>query len=440
MITRIAAALIAACLAFPAAATATTIKIDEVTSPGGIKAWLVEDASIPFVALEFWFVGGSVLDPPGARGATHLMMGLLEEGAGDLDAQGFAAAREGLAASFDFDSARDAVTISARMLSENRDQAADLLRRALNEPRFDAVAIERVRAQVLAMIEGNARDPDDIAGTTFNRLAYGDHPYGTAQTGTAESVAALTRDDIVAAHRAALTRGRVVVGAAGDITPVELGALIDRILGDLPPEAPARPGPADFALDGGVTVIDFPSPQSVAFFGHLGIDRDDPDFFAAFVLNQILGGGGFQSRLMKEVREARGLTYGIGTFLSLADLSPGMLGQFSSSNDLMGQAIDVVKQQWADLAANGVTQQELDDAIRYMTGEYPLRFDGNGTIAGILAAMQSDDIPVEYVTNRNAYVEAVTLEDVRRVAARLLRPEDLHFVVVGQPTGLSPGN
>jgi zinc protease len=189
-----------------------------------------------------------------------------------------------------------------------------------------------------------------------------------------------------------------------------------------------------------VTVVDFPSPQSVAFFGHAGIDRDDPDFFAAFVLNQVLGGGGFRSRLMEEVRVERGLTYGIGSFLSLADLSPALLGQFSSSNELVAEAVEVVRAEWADLAENGITEAELDAAKRYMTGEYPLRFDGNGRIAGILAAMQSDQMPVDYIVNRNAYIEAVTLEDVRRVAARLLQPEALHFVVVGQPQGLSPGN
>ena len=437
MIKRLIVAAFAAFFALPATAT---IEIDEVTSPGGISAWLVEDSSIPFVALEFWFVGGATLDAPAARGATYMMMGLLEEGAGDLNAQDYAAAVEGLAASFSFDSYRDAVVVSARMLTQNRDAAADLLRAAITTPRFDQDAIERVRGQVLAIIQSDARDPEEIAAATFNALAYGDHPYAFAQEGTAETVTGLTRDDIVAAHGAALTRDRVVVGAAGDISAAELGQLIDHILGDLPQTAPPRPDPADFALSGGITVVDFPSPQSVAYFGHAGIDRDDPDFFAAFVLNQILGGGGFRSRLMGEVREKRGLTYGIGSFLSLADLSPGLLGQFSSSNDLVGQAIDVVKEQWADLATNGVTQEERDAAIRYMTGEYPLRFDGNATIAGILAAMQSDDIPVDYVTNRNAYVEAVTLEDLRRVAARLFRPDDLHFVVVGQPQGLSPGN
>ncbi|PWK60044.1 M16 family metallopeptidase [Roseicyclus mahoneyensis] len=437
MIARLAAGLFALALGFPAAAN---IEIQQVTSPGGVEAWLVEDRSIPFVALEFWFVGGSALDPADRRGATYLMTGLLEEGAGEMDAQGFAAAVEGLAASFEFDASRDAVTVSARMLTQNRDAAADILRAALVEPRFDADAIERVRGQVLSIIEGNARDPNDIAATTFAAMAYGDHPYGSPQEGSAESVAALTRDDLIAVHRSTLTRGRVAVGAAGDISPEDLGVLIDRILGDLPAEAPPRPGPVVNNLAGGVTVVEFPSPQSVAFFGHAGIERDDPDFFAAFVLNQVLGGSGFQSRLMGEVRVNRGLTYGIGSFLSLADLSPALLGQFSSSNELMAEAIEVVRAEWVDLAANGITQEELDAAVRYMTGEYPLRFDGNGTIAGILAAMQSDDMPVDYIVNRNAYVEAVTLEDVQRVAARLLDPEALHFVVVGQPQGLSPGN
>jgi zinc protease len=437
MIARIAAGLFALVFAFPAAAN---IEIEEVTSPGGIDAWLVEDPSIPFVALEFWFPGGSALDPADRRGATYLMTGLLEEGASEMDAQGFAEAVEGLAASFEFDSSRDHVTVSARMLSENRDEAADLLRAALTDPRFDEAAIERVRGQVLSIIEGNARDPSDIATTTFNAMAYGDHPYGSPQEGTPESVAALSRDDILAAHRAAITRDRVVVGAAGDITPEDLGLLIDRILGDLPAEAPPRPAPIALDLDGGVTVVDFPSPQSVAFFGHAGIDRDDPDFFAAFVLNQVLGGGGFRSRLMEEVRVERGLTYGIGSFLSVADLSPALLGQFSSSNELVAEAVEVVRAEWADLAENGITEAELDAAKRYLTGEYPLRFDGNGRIAGILAAMQSDQMPVDYIVNRNAYIEAVTLEDVRRVAARLLQPEALHFVVVGQPQGLSPGN
>jgi len=437
MMSRLLSVLAAGLLAFPAVAD---VDIQEVTSPGGINAWLVQDESIPFVALDIWFMGGASLDEPGKRGATYLMTGLLEEGAGDLDARGFAEQVEGLAARFGFDVYRDALVVEAQMLSQNRDEAADLLRSALIEPSFDPVAIERVRGQVQSIIEGNQQDPADIASTTFNALAFPDHPYGTALEGSAESVAALTRDDLLTAHRNALARDRVIVGAAGDISAEELGALLDHLLGDLPETGAPMPSLAEYALEGGVTVVEFPTPQSTAFFGHAGIERTDPDFFPAFVLNQILGGGNFRSRLMEEVRVERGLTYGIGTFLSLANYGPRVLGQFSSSNDLVAEAVAVIEAQWRDLAENGVSDEELEAAIRYMTGAYPLRFDGNAQIAGILAGMQADGMPVDYILTRNDNVRAVTADDIRRVAARLLQPENLHFVVVGQPEGLSASN
>jgi zinc protease len=438
MIPRILGLLTATLLLLPGIARA--IDIQEVTSPGGIEAWLVQDDSIPFVAIEIWFNGGASLDAPGKRGAVHLMTGLLEEGADDMDARAFAEAVEGLAASFEFDVYRDALTVSARMLTENREVAAGLLRDALVAPRFDADAVERVRGQVLSIIDGDARDPDEIAGQAFNAMTWGDHPYGSALEGTRESVGALTRDDLLDAHRAVLARDRVIVGAAGDISAEELGLLLDDILGALPETGAPMPGMADYQLPPGTTVVDFPSPQSVALFGHQGIARDDPDFFPAFVLNQILGGGNFRSRLMQEVRVERGLTYGIYSFLGLAEYGQTMGGRFSSSNDLVAEAIGVIRDQWRDLAENGVTDAELEAAKRYLTGAYPLRFDGNGRIAGILAGMQADGMPVDYIATRNDRVDAVTSEEVRRVAERLLQPDALHFVVVGRPEGLEPSN
>jgi zinc protease len=438
MIARILGVVTATFLLLPGVARA--IDIQEVTSPGGVEAWLVEDSSIPFVAIEIWFNGGASLDAPGKRGAVYLMTGLLEEGAEDMDARAYAEAVEGLAASFEFDVFRDALTVSARMLSENRDEAADLLRAALVAPRFDEDAVERVRGQVLSILEGDARDPDEIASRTFNAMAWGDHPYGSALEGTRESVSALTRDDLVEAHGAVLAKDRVVVGAAGDITAEELGALVDTILGDLPETGAPMPEIADYQLPSGTTVVDFPSPQSVAVFGHQGIARDDPDFFPAFVLNQVLGGGGFQTRLMREVRVERGLTYGIYSFLGLSKYGQAIGGRFSSSNDLVAEAIEVIHDQWSDLAQNGITAEELEAAQRFLTGAYPLRFDGNGRIAGILAGMQADGMPVDYIATRNDRVNAVTVEDVQRVAARLLTPENLFFVVVGRPEGLEPSN
>lgn len=428
--------LFAACLATLAALPAQAVDIKEVTSPGGIRAWLVEEHAIPFTAIELRFEGGTGLDAPGKRGATLLMMALLEEGSGDLDSQGYAEARERLAASFEFDAYDDAATVSAKMLSENRAEAVALLKQALTAPHFDEASVARVKGQIASIIGSDEKDPGEIGTRAFDRLAFGDHPYGSSRFGTPDSLAALTRDDLIAAKNAVLARDRVFVSAVGDITAEELGRLVDDLLEGLPETGAAMPPRADLGLSGGVTIIDYASPQSVVMFGHAGIKRDDPDFFAAYVLNHILGGSGFAARLMDEVREKRGLTYGISTWLASMDLAEIWQGSFASANERVAEAIGVVRDVWTSVAAEGVTQEELDAAKTYLTGSYPLRFDGNGPIAGILVGMQSERLPISYVNDRNSYIEAVTLDDIKRVAKRLMKPEDLRFVVVGKPVGL----
>ncbi|WP_420585860.1 M16 family metallopeptidase [Ruegeria sp.] len=416
------------------------IEIEEVTSPGGITAWLVEDHSIPFTALELRFRGGTSLDEPGKRGAINLMSGLIEEGAGDMDARTYARELESLAASFRYNAGDDTVSISAQFLTENRDEVIDLLRTTIHEPRFDEDAVERVKAQVLSGLRSDQTDPNDIAGRSFAAMAYGDHPYGSDGKGTIVSVSALTRDDVVTAYDNVFAKDRLYVGAVGDITAEELGALLDKLLADLPETGKPIPGRADVTIPGGVSVVEFDTPQSVALFGHAGIDRDDPDFFAAFVLNHILGGGGFESRLMQEVREKRGLTYGVATYLVPKDLASVYLGSVSSGNDRIAEAVDVIRAEWARAATEGVTQKELDDAKTYLTGAYPLRFDGNGQIAGIMVGMQMENLPIDYIATRNDKVNAVTLDEVNRVASELLDPEGLHFTVVGKPEGLETTN
>ena len=428
----------AAVLILAALPARAEVDIHEVTTPGGITAWLVEEQSIPFTALEIRFRGGAALDAPDKKGATSLMVSLLEEGAGDLDARAFARAAESLAASFRYDISDDTVRVSARFLTENRDQAAALLRDSLVSPRFDEDAVERVRAQLLSILQSNEKDPRNIAGRRFDAMVYGDHPYGLPQDGTVETVSALTRDDLLAAHKGALARDRIYVGAVGDITPEELSALLDDLLGDLPATGAQLPGPAQVALDGGTHVEPFPTPQSVAVFGQPGIDRDDPDFFAAFVLDHILGGGSFESRLMQEVREKRGLTYGVYSYLVDKDQAQLWQGAVSSANDRVAEAIQVIRDEWRKLRDSGVSAEELQDAKTYLTGAYPLRFDGNGPIANIIVAMQMEGLPIDYIATRNDKVEAVTLDDINRVAKELLDPDRLTFVVVGQPEGLEP--
>ncbi len=412
------------------------VNIQEVTSPGGLKAWLVEEPSIPFVALDLRFRGGASLEGADKRGAINLMTALLEEGAGDLDSREFARASEGLASSFRFSVDDDALAVSARFLTENQDASVALLKEALQNPRFDAEAIDRVRGQVLSGISSSEKDPNDIARKTMDGLLYGDHPYGSSLSGTAETVTALTRDDLVAAHADVLARDRVFIGAVGDITPQQLGLLLDELLGGLPEKGAPMPAVAEVTIPAGVTVVDFPTPQSVAILAQKGIKQKDDDWFAATVMNQVLGGGSFESRLMDEVREKRGLTYGVYSYLVPMDLAETYQGSVSSANDRIGEAISVIRDEWVKLAESGVTQQELDDAKTYITGSYPLRFDGNQRIASILVGMQMLDLPIDYIPTRNDKVKSVTLEDVKRVAGELLDPDGLAFVVVGQPEGL----
>ncbi len=427
---------LAATLAFALPARAG-VEIEDVTSPGGITAWLVEEPSIPFVALELRFRGGGSLDAPGKRGATNLMTGLLEEGAGEMDARAFTRATERLAAKFRYDVNDDAVTVSAKILTENRDEAIALLRESLIAPRFDPDAIDRVRGQILSSIRSDEKDPRAIAGRVFDAMIYGDHPYGTPLDGTVESVSALTRDDVIAAHRAALVRDRLYISAVGDITGDELGVLLDRLLGDLPETGAELPGPAAPRLEGGIHVTDYETPQSVVRFAQPGIDFDHPDYFAAYILNHILGGGGFESRLMSEIREKRGLTYGVYSYLVDKDQADLWMGSVSSANDRVAEAIEVIRAEWTRARDEGVSEEELDRAKTYLTGSYPLRFEGNGPIARIMVAMQISDMPIDYIATRNDRVNAVTLDDVNRVARDLIDPERLSFVVVGSPQGLT---
>ncbi|PJE30744.1 insulinase family protein [Pseudooceanicola marinus] len=422
------------------------VPIQEVTSPGGLTAWLVEEHSIPFTALEIRFAGGASLDEPGKRGATYLMTGLLEEGSGtgeaEMDSREFGRAVEGLAAQFSYDAHSDGLAVSARFLSENRDEAVALLRQSLVEPTFPEDAVERVKSQVLSIIRNDAKDPQKIASTNFAAQTYGNHPYASAIEGTEASVARLTREDMIDAWRNVMVKdnNRVSIAAVGDITPEELGVLLDDLLGELPERGGPLPGQANLTLTPGVSITLFDTPQAQVIWGQEGLGMDDPDFFPAFILNQIIGGSGFDSRLMTEVRENRGLTYGIYTWLADRDYANVWMGSVASDNRRVSETIEVIRDEWARVAEEGVTAEELEQAKKYMTGAYPLRFDGNGTIARILVGMQHDGFPIDYPAGRNDRINAVTLEEINRVARERLHPDRLRFVVVGQPDGLDEVN
>ena len=425
------------CLALVGAALpARAVEIQQVTSPGGIEAWLVEEHSIPIVAVEIAFRGGGSLDPRGKEGLANLLSGLLDEGAGDRDSQSFQMRLEELAIRLGFQSYRDTFWASMKTLSENRDEAFALLGLALGAPRFDADAVERVRTQVLSGLKRDAEDPGEIAGRTFLATAFPYHPYGRPARGTAESVAAITSADLREATAMRFATGNATIGVVGDIDPIALGHLLDRTLGGLPSTAPAvtvaETRPAQVAS---LTVIRKPVPQSVVRFGMAGLKRSDPDFYAAYLLNHVLGGGSFTSRLYGEVREKRGLAYSVYSYLSTLDRAGLVMGGVASANERVAEALEVIRGELVRLREDGVTEEELRDAKTYINGAYPLRLDSNGAIAQSLVAIQLEDLGIDYMDRRSGYIDAVTLGDIRRVARRLIRPDELIVVIVGDPAG-----
>ena len=408
--------------------------ITEIKAFDGIKAWLVEEHSIPFVTLEIRFKGGATLDRVGKRGSVYFMSALLNEGADDLDASAFAMEMERLAVELDFNVYQDSLSISFKFLTENKNDSINLLKKALTKPRFDQEPIERVRDQVLSILKSNAKDPRKIASKVFFENVFGSHPYGSMKDGNLQSVLSLNREDILNAYHDVFNRNQIFISAVGDITPKELRDLLNEVVEEIPANPVKITDQAIYKLPGGNTVIDFDTPQSVTIFGHGGIKRTDKDFFAAYVLTHILGGSGFGSRLMTELREKNGLTYGVSAYLASWEKADLILGQFASSNNTVMEAISIVRKEWAALAERGVTADELQDAKTFLTGAYPLRFDGNSRIARILVGMQSQGLPIDYIRTRNAKVNSVTIEDIKRVSTRILKEKNLYFVIVGRPT------
>jgi zinc protease len=412
------------------------LEIQDLKSPGGAVFWLVEEPTIPIVSPEISFSGGARLEPEDRTGLANLMGGLIEEGSGELDAVGFSKARDDLSARFSFSAGRDSMGVSARMLVETLEPSIELLATALASPRFDPEPVARVKGQILSSISEDETQARTVAAKTWYAATFPDHPYGRSTDGTAESVAAITRDDLIAAHARLLTRANARIAVVGAIDAEQAGRMVDTILAGLEQGTPLVRTRTSDTPPPGLQVVDMDVPQSAAVFGHAGLARDDPDFIPAYVMNYILGGGGFNSRLMEEVREKRGLAYGVYSYLALSEEGALYLGSVQTVNAGMAETLQVIKAEWSRMAVEGVSADELDRAKRYLTGAFPLSFDSNSKIANYLVFVQEENLGIDYIDRRNSLIEAVTLEDVKRVAARVLKPDDLSIVVVGKPTGL----
>ncbi|RUO99899.1 pitrilysin family protein [Hyphomicrobium sp.] len=428
------AMLLTASFSQPAAA----MNIQQITSPGGIKAWLVEEHGVPLISLRYAFDGGNSQDPPGKEGLANFITAMMDEGAGDIKSEDYQERMEDIAMRMSYDDSKDSLYGSFETLSKNRDKAVELLKLSVQKPRFDTEAVERIKQQLLANIAYADKDPEKVAMREWYAQAFPKQPYGNPSNGTAETVAKITRDDLVDYHKRNFARDNLKVVAVGDITAAELGKILDDVFGALPAKANLFPvAKTEPVPGGGQKIIEMGVPQSVAIFGLGAMPRKDPDFMAAFVVNHILGGGGFSAKLMEEVREKRGLAYSVYTYIQPYQQASILVGSVATKNASMAESLKIIRGEMAKMAENGPAPDDLQAAKDYLTGSYALRFDTNSKIASQLLGLMQEGFGPEYVENRNAMINAVTAADAKRVAARLLKPDNLVVTIVGKPAGMN---
>lgn len=419
---RIAAALIVTAASLFAASTpvSAATKIQRLVSPGGIEAWFVQDATVPLVAMEYAFIGGSTQDTADKQGIGSFTANMLDEGAGDLDSKAFHERLERRAITMNFSVTRDYFRGSMRMLKDDSGEAFDLLRLALTSPRFDTEPLERVRSQMISNARRESTNPVAIAGHRFWAEAFGTHPYAWRPHGTVESLTAIHAADLKNYAHRVLAKDTLKVAVVGDIDADTLGKLLDKTFGALPAKADLKPVPAiDAAKPPQHAFVMLDVPQTSINFGGPGIARNDPDFMAAYIVNHILGGGTLSSRLYKEVREKRGLAYSVSQSLIWMNKSSVFAGATATRADKATEALDTITSEIARMGREGPTQQELDEAKSYLKGSQMLALDTSSKIANALVQYQLDNLGIDYIEKRNAIVDAVTLDDAKRVAKRI---------------------
>ncbi len=415
----------------------STVNVRTVTTPRGLNFWLVESNAVPVVALEFAMRGGAAQDPADKAGLGMLLASLLDEGAGDLDSQAFQQALDEKAIELHFRNDRDQMSGRMRTLTKNLDRAAELLRLAVNAPRFDEEPFVRVREHANARLRHDANDPGTVAARTWRASAFPGHPYGLPAEGTLDTLARIEPADLVAAAKRTLTRGQLVVAVVGAIEEKGAAELVDKAFADLPASSDLKPVPeAPFAGLGEVDVVPLDVPQSTIRFGRPALKRDDPDFIPGIVAAHVLGGSGnMTSRLFREVREKRGLAYTVFGNLYALDRGGFFYGGTTTKNERAKESFDVASAEIRDVALNGLSEEELEKGKTYLIGSYPLRFDTSVKIASQLVQIQLEGRAPDWLVERNRLIAAVTPASLKRAAARVFGDGALHTTVVGKPEG-----
>jgi len=422
-----------ACAAIPAHATT----IQTVTSRSGVKAWLVEDHKLPLVAMHFAFRGGVEQDPASKQGLATLSMDMLTEGAGDYDSSAFQQQLADHSIALNFTAGRDALSGSMKSLSTDREEAFRLLGLALTAPRLDAKEFERLRGEQLSALRTQLGSPDWQARYALFQKIFGKHPYGQRRLGSTKSLSGLTPDDVknfIAAH---LARDNLVVAVAGDMTAAQVAQMLDQTFGALPRHARLTPvSDIVWPQDTASILTAREGTQTKLLFAMPGPKQSDPDWYAAEIANYILGGGGFSSRLMQDVRDKKGLTYGISTNLSPTEHGGLIVAEAATDNPKTAEAWETIQSTMHRFYDDGATEKEINAAKDYLTGSLPLALTSTDKIAAVMVGLQLDHRKADYLDKRNDLIRAVTMDDIQNAIRRWFNPDRLTLSMVGKPDGM----
>lgn len=417
------------------------LPIQALKTSSGIPIWLVEDHTIPVLSVQIAFKdAGAKNDTPEKQGLMRLLSNTLDEGAGDLTSEQFQKVLADESISLSFTSSKDDFFVNLYTLSEKRDLAFDLLSKALTSPRFDAEPLARMTEANAARIRSSLSDPDWIAARIMNDTYFKSHPYGLNSGGTLTTLASITAQDLISAKNKFLTQDKIIVAITGDIKAPDAIKLVDKTFGSLENKNDVQNTLSPFVSSAPSALWHFTKdiPQSVITMQGPGIDRDDPDYDAAVLANLIFGGGGFGSRLTQEIREKRGLTYGIYSSLSDQDLAETVSITVSTKTSEVKTVLDLIESEQNKFISTDVTQQELEDAKSYLIGSMPLSLTSSTEISALMIGQMLDNKPIDDLDKRTARIQAVTIKDIRRVALRLFKPAFFTTVIIGKKIDTIP--
>jgi zinc protease len=408
-------------------------QVAEVESAGGYKAWIIEDSYLPIVSIKIAFTkSGNAYDPAGKNGLAYMLSGLLDEGAGGMSSFEYRKKLEELAISIAFDVDDDNFYVLVQTLKENLDQSMQLINLALTKPNLNPDIIERIRNQILVIIQQQQEDPEYIATRKLDEAMFGNHPYGGTKQGNLDSIKSIKRENLQGFIENNFTKENIVISIVGDVTKKQVAKLLDKHLTIPTKEHKTSPLPAVNISDTGQEInVEKSIPQSIILFAGKGVKRSDKDFYPFYLMNHILGGGGFESRLMDTVREKNGLAYSVSSYLDLYNQAGIFSGSAGTDGTKMKKTISLIKDELRKMQQKGVTDKELADAKDYLINSFPLKMTKNEKLAEFLSVMQTENLGIDFLQKRNDDVRGVTKEQIQDVASRLLDVDKMTFVVVG---------